>query len=300
MEKRTKETGKKRTSRRGFLKGTAAAISFTAVPAHVLGGPGRTAPSDKLNIAGVGVGGKGFSDLTSVKSENITAICDVDWRLAARAFKRWPKAKRYKDYRVMLDKQKDIDAVMVATPDHMHAMISMAAIRRGKHVYCQKPLTHTVYEARAVAEAARKHKVATQMGNQGQASEGTRRICEYIWAGAIGKVREVHVWTDRPNRGLFGVYWPQGIDRPKGRPPVPKELDWDLFLGGAPERPYNPAYHPFKWRGWWDFGTGALGDIACHALDSVFRALKLSHPLSVQASCTLVNRETYPIASRIQ
>jgi predicted dehydrogenase len=283
-------------SRRHFV----GAAALTVLPRHVLGGAGFTAASDTLNVAGVGVGGKGFSDLDAVKSENIVAICDVDWRLARRAFKRWPQAKRYKDYRVMLDKQKDIDAVMVATADHTHASISMAAIRRGKHVYCQKPLTHTVHEARALAEAARKHKVATQMGNQGQASEETRRICELIGAGAIGPVREVHVWTDRPLRGLLRVYWPQGVDRPQDRPPVPKDLDWDLFLGPAPERPYHPAYTPFKWRGWWDFGTGALGDIGCHRLDAVFRALKLGHPLSFQACSSLVNRETYPVASIVQ
>jgi predicted dehydrogenase len=261
---------------------------------------GSTPPSEKLNIAGIGFGGKGFSDLTSVEADaNIVALCDVDWGLGQvrRAFERWPKAKRFKDYRIMLDEQKDIDAVIVATPDHTHAVISMAAIKRGKHVYTQKPLTHTVFEARALAKAAREHKVATQMGNQGQAEDGPRRLREKIWDGAIGQVREVHVWTDRPNRGLLGMYWPQGVDRPKGTPAVPKDLDWDLFLGPAPERPYNPAYHPFVWRGWWDFGTGALGDIGCHSLDPVFRALKLGHPLSVQGVSTLINKETYPSGS---
>ena len=290
-------------SRRDFLGAMAATgMAFTVVPRHVLGqAAGQAAPSDKLNIAGIGVGGKGSSDMDSVKSQNIVALCDVDWRHAAGTFKRYPKAKQYKDYRKMLDEMdKQIDAVVVATPDHTHAMISMAAIKRGKHVYCQKPLTHTVFEARELAKAAREHKVATQMGNQGQAEEGPRRLREMIWDGAIGPVREVHVWTDRPNRGLTDVYWPQGVGRPKDTPQVPDTLDWDLFLGPAPVRPYHPMYHPFAWRGWWDFGTGALGDIGCHALDPVFRALKLAHPTSVQAASTLVNKETYPLGFQRQ
>jgi predicted dehydrogenase len=176
----------------------------------------------------------------------------------------------------------------------------MAAITRGKHVYTQKPLTHTVYEARTLAQAARKYKVATQMGNQGQASEATRRVCEIIQDGAIGNVRHVHVWTNRPTRRLSEVYWPQGIDRPQETPTVPETLEWDLFLGHAPVRPYNPVYHPFQWRGWWDFGTGALGDMGCHQLDTVFRALKLGHPTSFQASSSLVNKETYPAASIVE
>jgi predicted dehydrogenase len=175
----------------------------------------------------------------------------------------------------------------------------LAAIKMGKHVYCEKPLTHSVWEARQVAEAARAHKVATQMGNSGQASEDTRRLAEMIWDNAIGPVREVHIWTDRPSNGLFNEYWPQGVDRPKDSPPVPPTLDWDLWLGPAPLRPYHPAYLPFKWRGWWDFGTGALGDIGCHTFDPVFRALKLSHPTSVEASSTRVNLETYPLASMV-
>jgi len=200
----------------------------------------------------------------------------------------------------MLDKEdKNIDAVMVATPDHVHAVASMAAIKRGKHVYCEKPLTHSVYEARMVTEAAREHKVATQMGNQGQAEEPTRLMCEHIWDGAIGPVREVHVWTDRPLNGLSKVYWPQGVGRPEDTPPVPETLDWDMWLGPAPQRPYHPAYAPFRWRGWWDFGTGALGDIGCHRIDPIWRALKFKAPVSVEASCTLVNNETYPVASMV-
>lgn len=186
---------------------------------------------------------------------------------------------------------------MVATPDHTHAVISMEAIRRGKHVYTQKPLTHTVHEAQVLAAAAREYKVASQMGNQGQAEDGPRRLREMIWDGVIGPVHEVHVWTDRPNKGLIGVFWPQGIDRPGDTPEIPHSLDWDLWLGPAPVRPYHPAYHRFKWRGWWDFGSGALGDIGCHSMDPVFRALKLGYPTSVQAVSTLVNQETYPSGS---
>ncbi len=288
-------------SRRSFVATAAATTAaFTIVPRSVLGGPLHVPPSEKLNIAGVGIGGKGYSDLTSVESQNIVALCDVDWGHAGRAFKRYPKARKWKDYRKMLDEQKDIDAVITATPDHMHALVSMAAIKRGLHIYTQKPLTHTVREARALAEAAREHKVASQMGNQGQAGDGPRRLREVIWDGAIGPVREVHVWTDRPNRGFSDVYWPQGVRRPKDTPPVPGSLDWDLFLGPAPVRAYHPDYHPFRWRGWWDFGCGALGDIGCHALDPVFRALKLGHPLTVQAVSSLVNKETYPSASIVK
>ncbi|UCG47607.1 MAG: Gfo/Idh/MocA family oxidoreductase [Phycisphaerales bacterium] len=289
---------KHEVTRRDFMGAAAAAAAFTIVPSHVLGGPGRTAPSEKLNIAGIGVGGRGGNVLSGVSSQNIVALCDVDWSHAAGTFRRYPKARKYRDFREMLDKEdKNIHAVTVATPDHIHAPASMAAIKRGKHVYCEKPLTHSVYEARMIAKAAREHKVATQMGNQGQASPETRLICEYIWDGAIGAVREVHVWTDRPAKGLFNVYWPQGVDRPTDTPPVPETLDWDLWLGPAPYRPYNPAYLPFVWRGWWDFGTGALGDIGCHRIDPIFRALKLKYPTSVEASSTLVNKETYPVAS---
>jgi len=273
---------------------------FTIVPRHVLGGLNNTPPSENLSIAGIGVGGRGADVLRGVESQNIVALCDVDWSRAAATFRRYPNAKQYHDFRRMLDEEEsNIDAITVATPDHIHAVASMAAIKRGKHVYCEKPLTHSVYEARTLAEAAREHKVATQMGNQGQASEETRLMCEYIWDGAIGPVREVHVWTDRPLRGLHNVYWPQGVDRPEDTPPVPEGLDWDLWLGPAPYRPYHPAYVPFKWRGWWDFGTGALGDIGCHRIDPVFRALNLGHPTSVQATSTLVNTETYPVASMV-
>ncbi len=287
-------------SRRQFMGGIAIATAgFQVVPGYVLGLNGATPPSGKLNIAGVGVSGQGGHDITQFPNHNIVALCDVDWSHAAGTFKKFPRARQWKDYRKMLDEQKDIDAVVVATPDHVHAFASMAAMKLGKHVYCEKPLTHSVWEARQVATLARERKLATQMGNQGQASEDTRRLCELVWAGAIGAVREAHIWTDRPSNGLFGEYWPQGVNRPKETPSVPGTLDWDLWLGPAPQRPFHPAYLPFKWRGWLDFGTGALGDIGCHAFDPVFRALKLGAPTSVQASSSRVNKETHPLASMV-
>jgi predicted dehydrogenase len=287
-------------SRRKFIASSALASgAFMVLPSRVLGRDGAASPNEKLNIAGIGIGGQGGNDIGQMTSENIVALCDVDAAHAAGTFQKYPNAKRYTDYRKMLEEQKDIDAVVVATPDHQHAIVSMTAIRQGKHVYCEKPLTHTVWESRQIAQAAREHKVATQMGNQGQASEATRRLCELILDHAIGPVREAHIWTDRPSNGLFNVYWPQGVERPKDTPPVPQTLDWDLWLGPAPFRPYHPAYLPFVWRGWWDFGTGALGDMGCHEFDPVFRALKLGHPLSVEASSTRVNQETYPLASMV-
>jgi predicted dehydrogenase len=266
--------------RRQFLKTTTlAASAVTILPRHVLGGAGRKAPSEKLNIAGVGVGGMGKNNLRACASENIVALCDVDANYAAKVFATYPQAKVYRDFRQMLDQQKDIEAVIVATPDHTHAPIAMAAMRAGKHVYVQKPLTHSVFEARALTEAAREHKVTTQMGNQGHSGDGTRLVCEWIRAGVIGPVREVHVWTNRP-------VWPQGIEvgRPKETPPVPNGLDWDLWIGPAPLRPYHPCYVPGTWRAWCDFGTGALGDMGCHILDAPFWALGLKYPISVEAT----------------
>lgn len=294
-------------TRRRFLEQAGAATfagglaGITIVPRHVLGGPRHIAPSEKVNIAGIGVGGQGFSVLNGLKDQNIVALCDVDDERAARAYQTWPNARRYKDYRELLDQEGDrIDGVVVATPDHVHAVASVAAIKRGKHVYCEKPLTHTIGEARALAEAARTTGVATQMGNSAQATDDVRQLCEMIWSGAIGHVREVHIWSDRPMRGLSGTYWPQGVDRPKDTPPVPSTLAWDLWLGPAADRPYHPAYVPFKWRGWWDFGTGALGDMGCHSFDPAFRALKLDHPTSVEAMSTGVNTESYPLASMVR
>jgi predicted dehydrogenase len=281
--------------RRQFLAGAAAAS--TALVTRRSRGQAAASSAAKLNIAGIGVGGQGGHDLSQLESENIVALCDVDSDYAARTFKRYPRAKIHVDYRKMFEDLPEIDAVVIATPDHLHACIAMAAMKMGKHVYCEKPLTHSVWEARQLGLAAAKHKVATQMGNHGQASEATRRLCEMIWDNAIGLVREVHVWTDRPSNGLFNEYWPQGVERPADQPAIPSTLDWDLWLGPAPERPYHTAYLPFRWRGWWDFGTGALGDIGCHSLDPVFRALKLGHPISVEASSTRVNAETFPLAS---
>jgi predicted dehydrogenase len=293
MEKKTRKQERDgRLSRRDFVGAAAAVAAFTVVPRHVLGGAGNTPPSDKVNVAAIGAGGMGSGNTNACAAAgaNIVALCDVDANRAAEQFKKYPNAKPYKDFRKMLDEQKDIDAVIVATPDHMHAIASIAAMRRGKHVYCQKPLTRLVSEARAMTEAARKFKVVTQMGNQGHSGDGVRDICEWIWAGAIGEVREVHAWTNRP-------VWPQGIDRPKEVHDIPSSLDWNLWLGPAPERPYNRIYAPFNWRGWWDFGGGALADMACHVLDPVFWALKLRYPTSVEASCTAVNDETFPLAS---
>jgi len=293
QEKTTKQSDRK-ISRRDFMGAAAAATAFTIVPRHVLGGAGNTAPSEKLNIAGIGVGGRGAGDIGEVSSENIVALCDVDWRNAAGTFKKYPKARQYRDFRKMLDKEKkNIDAVVVATPDHTHAVATMMAIKMGKHVYCEKPLAHDIFEVRKLTEAAREAKVATQLGNQGQASEGTRLVCEFIWDGAIGPVREVHSWCNRPIS-------PRGIDRPKDTPPVPEGLSWDLWLGTAPERPYHSCYLPFSWRGWWDFGTGVLGDIGCHQFVSIFRALKLGYPTSVEACTSGVNSETAPLASIVR
>ncbi len=283
----------KRITRRGFMGGAAAAAAFTIVPRHVLGGAGNTAASEKLNIAGVGVGGMGGGNVNACRSENIVALCDVDESYAGKVFNRYPKAKKWTDFRKMLDEQKEIEAVIVATPDHTHAIIALEAMKRGKHVYVQKPLTRTVGEARILTEAARKYKVATQMGNQGHSRGGVRDVCEWIWAGVIGDVKEVHAWTNRP-------VWPQGTGRPTERPAVPKTLNWDLWVGPSPMRPYHPAYLPFKWRGWWDFGCGALGDMACHVLDPVIWALKLRYPTSVWACATEVNKETFPHASIVR
>ena len=284
---------KKRISRRTFVGDVAAGVSFTIVPRHVLG-RGLRAPSDTLNVACIGVGGMGRNDVEGMKSENIYALCDVDWKMAQDAFQSFPKAKRYKDYREMLAKEaKSIDAVTVTTPDHSHAAAAMLAMKAGKHTYCQKPLARTLFEVRVLEEYARKNpKLMTQMGNQGHAHEGTRLIREWVEAGAIGTVREVNFWTNRP-------IWHQAIDRPLEEYYVPSWLDWDLWLGPAPARPYHPSYAPFNWRGWWDFGTGALGDMACHIMDAAFWALELGSPTRVEPEATPLFKETAPAGSRI-
>ena len=289
-------------ARRDFVAGaTGAAAALMIVPREVLGGPRHSPPSEKLNIAAIGAGGRGADNLSALSSENIVALCEVDEERLQAASRRYTGAKKYRDFRQMLSKEdKNIDAVVVSTPDHTHAVASMMALRMGKHVYCEKPLTRTVHEARALAEAARKAKVATQMGNQGMAFEGNRLIKEWLGDGAIGSVREVHVWSDRPTHsGKLPLWWPQGIERPEDTPPVPDHLDWDLWLGPAPYRPYHPAYVPFKWRGWWDFGSGGLGDMGIHNIAPVYAALKLGAPVSVHASSTAVYPETLPLASTV-
>ena len=269
-------------SRRDFIKKSAiVGGAFTIVPRYVLGGPGYTAPSDKLLIAGIGVGGKGQSDLQSFyesgKAE-IAFLCDVDDRRAATSRKNFPKAKYYKDYREMIEKEaKNFDAVSISTPDHNHAVQTMAAMEQGKHVYVQKPLTHDIYEARKLTEAADKYKVVTQMGNQGASGDGVRKMKEWYEAGLIGEVEEVYVWTNRP-------VWPQGIPWPTTSSPVPPELDWKLWLGTAPYKEYVDGLVPFNWRGWWDYGTGALGDMGCHLIEPPFSVLGLKYPKEVECS----------------
>lgn len=273
---------KKGPTRRNFIKGSAlTGAGFLIVPRHVMGGTGFIAPSDKLVVAGVGVGGKGRSDLSnfydSGKAE-IAYLCDVDDRMSEESRTKFPKAKYYKDWREMLDKEaKSIDAVSVSTPDHNHAVIAMGAMELGKHVYVQKPLTHDIYEARMLTEAAQKYKVVTQMGNQGSSGDGVRKMVEWYDAGIIGDVHTVKIWTNRP-------IWPQGIPWPSTKPAVPKGLDWDLWLGTAPQKDYVDSLIPGSWRGWWDYGTGALGDLGCHLMEAPFRILGIKYANAVQAS----------------
>jgi hypothetical protein len=355
-------------SRRKFVKDAAvfsagANAAFTIVPRHLLG-KGMTPPSDLLNVAGVGVGGMGRANLINLSSQNIVALCDVDWGYAGKGFDSLPtdienlqrridapdpqpqpgrrttrfdraqakdrlagmqrlkdvhlgRAKRYTDYREMLEKQKDIEAIFVATPDHMHAPIALAAMELGKHVYVQKPLTWCVAESRALAKRARETKVATQMGNQGHSLDDARKAVEYVWGGAIGEVREIHIWTNRP----LG-FWPQGVPRPvkPGQPvdemrwngpgvearlanamagnyPVPERLDWNLFLGVGPKVEYHPIYHPFNWRGWVDWGVGPIGDMGAHLIDHSMWALNLGYPTSIETISTPFNKASYPNAT---
>ena len=280
-------------TRRQFIYTTAVA-GAAALTGCATRGPRRISANDKLNIGVVGAGGKGSSDTDHCASENIVALCDVDATTLAKRKDKYPNARTYQNWREMLEKEKSLDAVIVATPDHMHAMVAATAIQMGKNVYCQKPLVQTVYEARLLRKLAKEHGVATQMGNQGSAEDGLRRAVEVVQAGLIGSVREVHVWSNRP-------VWPQGMDRPPGSDPVPETLDWDLWLGPAKFRPYKKdVYHTFKWRGWQDFGTGALGDMACHTANMPFRALKLGYPVEVEAESSPINQETYPLKSKIR
>lgn len=285
-------------TRRKFIGTAATVAAFSIVPRHVLGGPNQKAPGEKLNIAGIGVGGMGAGNLKALESENIVALCDVDHAYAANTFKLYPNAKIYTDYREMLDKEKDIEAVMIATPDHTHAVISMAAIKAGKHVYCQKPLTHDVYESRMLVRAAKEARVATQMGNQGHAREGIRSICEWIWDGAIGEIREVDAWCSLSYYPWGHASWSSKWGtRPTDTPAVPASLNWDLWLGPAPVRPYHPAYHPAVWRCWWDFGVGMMGDRGAHTLDAAVWALKLGPPKSIEATSCGLNPDTHPLSA---
>jgi len=300
-------------SRREVLRGAGAVAAATIVPRRVLGGAGQVAPSDKVALGGIGVGGVGHPQLSACDQAGfqIVSLCDVDEVYAKRSFDKWPQARRYRDYREMLGAEADkIDAVYVGTPDHTHAVIVMEALRKNKHLCCVKPLTRTIHENRIVVEAARKAGVATQVTASPNTSDRACRTCELIWAGAIGAVREVHVWSNRP-------LWPQGMLRPEGEDAVPSTLDWDLWLGPAAMRPFRAewpeghyalaqvnagrprraVYHPWNFRGWWDFGTGALGDMGCHHLNTPYRALKLGDPVAVHATATKVYEETAPLAS---
>jgi len=301
-------------SRRQFVSGSAAAAALSIVPAHVLARAGRVPPSETIQVAGVGIGGVGHGQLRSISQQpntKIVALCDVDDVYAKRTYDLFPKARRYRDFREMLEAEGDrIDGMYCGTPDHTHAVITMPALKKGKHVCCVKPLTRTIHENRALAEAARQAGVATQVTASSNTSESACRLCEMIWDGALGDVHEVHCWSNRP-------LWPQGMMRPPGRDEVPETLDWDLWIGPAPMRPFKDkwppddlaveqvisrnarraVYHPWNFRGWWDFGTGALGDMGCHHFNTVYRALKLRYPTRVSASSTKVMDETAPLAS---
>ncbi|MBL9125995.1 MAG: Gfo/Idh/MocA family oxidoreductase [Verrucomicrobiales bacterium] len=274
-----KQSTKNGLGRRQFLKSAAAAGGVMILPRHLIAGSGETPPSERLNIAGIGVGGMGAGDINAVsKGNNIVALADADEIRAAETVKRYPGAKVFKDFRKMFDAmEKNIDAVVVATPDHTHAVAAMAAIKRGKHVYCEKPLAHSVHEVRALMAAAKEHKVVTQLGNQGHSYDSIRDFCEWIWAGAIGKVHTIHCGCNAVNSGL------DALPSLAQQHPVPATLDWDLWLGPAKARPYHPAYLPGSWRGWVPFGNGTVGDWTCHVVDPVFWALDLGAPTSVVA-----------------
>ncbi len=298
--------GYMKTDRRNFIKKAGmVAGGIYIIPRHVMG-RGYTAPSDKLNIACIGVGGKGQSDCSNVwdnGKNNIVAIADVDWNRGKAAAEKFPNAKKYTDYRKLFEAEsKNIDAVTISTPDHQHAIIAMDAMSLGKHVYLQKPLTHDIHEARMLTEAASKYQVVTQMGNQGASGRGTAQFVDWFRKGEIGKVHTVYIWTDRP-------VWPQGIPKPNVEVEMPNDLAWDLWVGTAPTTAFHPLYHPFKWRGWWDFGTGALGDMGCHLIDPPYRALGLGYPTQVQCSVGSVfskdwipdyNPESCPPSSTVQ
>ncbi|MDZ7717984.1 MAG: Gfo/Idh/MocA family oxidoreductase [Balneolaceae bacterium] len=296
MKKFDKKDSISGISRRDFLgKSAAFAAGFSVLPSKVVSGLGHRAPSDKLNIAGVGVGGRGAAVLRAMKeTENIVALCDVDWRYSQSTFDEYPDAAKYWDWRVMFDEMgDDIDAVVVATSDHSHATIAAHAMTMGKHVYVEKPLTHTVYESRLLTNLAAEYGVATQMGDQGASGEGINLVTEWVQNGVIGEVTKIEAFTDRP-------IWPQGLNVPEEEQQVPDTMNWDLFIGPAEMRPYNEIYTPWNFRGWWDFGTGALGDMACHILHAPFKSLELGYPTRVQGSSTLLLQESAPTAQRVR
>jgi predicted dehydrogenase len=291
-----------RPNRRSFLKDSVAIAGGISaamiVQRHVLGGPRQIPPSEKMNVAGVGIGGMGGANLANLESENIVALCDVDPNYAAHTIRKYPKAKVFADFREMLDRGKDIDGVVVATPDHTHALVSIAAMKAGKHVYCQKPLTHDVYESRRMAEVAKECKVATQMGIQGHSMDGIRLMTEWIAAGVIGEVRRVDAWCDLTYYPWGHAGWSSSWgERPKETPPVPAGVNWDLWIGPAPMRPYHRAYHPATWRCFWDFGCGMMGDRGAHTLDPVCTALKLGPPTSVEATSCGNTAEVHPLSA---
>ncbi len=284
-------------NRRRFLAAAGVVAGWHIVPRSVLGGAEQTPPGEKLNIAGIGIGGQGGSVLRALaeQQQNIVALCDVDGKHAAHTFKAYPQAEVFRDYRVLLDKRRDVDAVVIATPDHMHGPVTVAALRAGKHVYVEKPMAHSIEETRVMTRVAQETGRVTQVGNAGHAGEGLRLTREWIQAGVIGTVREVHCWSDRP-----GTFWKQDLDRPTDTPPVPPDLDWNLWLGAAPERPYHPVYCPRAWRGWFDFGTGAMGDMAVHNMDPAFYALDLGAPIAAEAQTSQpLKAESYPAWSII-
>ena len=289
-------TKHRKTTRRQFLQHSAVAAGCLFIPRSVLGAqPDKLPPSERLNIAGIGLGPRGLGNMEKCTGSNIVALCDVDFGLARTAFEQYADASKYQDFRKMLDNEHGIDAVVISTPDHTHAVIAAEAMKRGKHVFVETPLTHSVWEARELARIARQTGVTTQMGNERHSCPGLRRAVEMLWGGGLGPIKEVHCWTNRPQ-------WPQGVALPTSNPPVPKGLDWNLWLGPAPDRSFNPAYHPYRWRGWLDFGSGALGSMGCQLLDVAFWGLELGGATSftVEAESTGVNGETYPKASTIR
>ena len=291
----TIDQSQKQMKRRDFVeKTTKVAAAIAIVPSHVVAGLGHKPPSDKLNIAAVGVGGMGGNNLSAMENENIVALCDIDHRYSKETFNRYPKAKIYTDWRKMYGEMKDsFDAVLVATADHTHAVVASHAMTLGKHVYVQKPLTHSIYESRLLTNLAKKYRVATSMGNQGASGDGVRTTNELIWSGRLGDITRVDSLTNRP-------IWPQGLNVPTKKMRAPGSLDWDLFIGPAKMREFNEIYTPWNWRGWWDFGTGALGDMACHILHPVFTGLKLGYPIRVQGSSSMLLNDCAPTAQAVQ